>query len=56
MVGEYEVLVDYGDGTGSDFRIFAYTKEHAKIIVKNHLRLNNKSFYKIKVNLLEVAE
>ena len=53
MVGEYEVLVDYGDGTGSDFIVFAYTKEHAEIIVKNHLRLNNKSFYKIKVKLLD---
>ena len=53
MVREYEVIVDYGDGTGSDFIIFAYTKEHAEIIVKNHMRLDNKSFYKIKAKLLD---
>ena len=53
MVREYEVIVDYGDGTGSDFIIFAYTKEHAEIIVKNHLRLHSKSFYKIKAKFLD---
>lgn len=53
MVREYEVTVYFGDGTGSDFIIFAYTKEHAEMIVKNHLRLDNKSFYKIKAKLLD---